>query len=148
MASISTDPNFLNLFQRILKNVISWSIWGKKITLGTHRWTLIASMSCLVPLMDHTGIQMDLQIFEPLSGCVCYFYIIHYIFSSPSNHVGTLFWSLWNSTKAQGILLDLHGPLYGPQNGPSKANFRGPFLKKGPAGSLQGPNDKYFYKVL
>ena len=64
---------------------------------------------------------------------------LYYTLSSPSSHVGTLVWSLWNSTKAQGTLLDLHGPLYGPQNGPSKANFRGPFLKKGPAGSLHGP---------
>ena len=42
---------------------------------------------------------------------------------SPSNHVGTLIWSLSNCTKAQGTLLDLHGPPNGPLNGPSEAFF-------------------------
>ena len=37
-----------------------------------------------------------------------------------------LVWSLWNSTKAQGTLMDLHGP----PNGPYEANFRGPLVKK------------------
>ena len=60
--------------------------------------------------------------------------------SSPSNHFGTLFWSLWNSIRAQGTLLDLHGPQNGPQNGPCEANFRGPLIEKGPPGSLHGPN--------
>ena len=46
------------------------------------------------------------------------------------------FWSLWKTTKAQGTLLDLGVPL----NGPCKANFRGPKVKKGPARSLHGPN--------
>ena len=83
---------------------------------------------------------MSLKIFEYFESTFkLWLPFLHYTLSSPSSHVGTLVWSLWNSTKAQGTLLDLHGPLYGPQNGPSKANFRGPFLKKGPAGSLHGP---------
>ena len=65
-------------------------------------------------------------------------------FSYPSNHVRTLFWALWNSTKAHGTLLDLHGPPNGPQNGPSEVNFRGPFVKKGPAGSFHGPKWSMF----
>ena len=61
-----------------------------------------------------------------------------------SNHVGTLIRSLSNCTKAQGTLLDLHGPPNGPLNGPSEANFWGPLVKKGPAGSLHGPNWSIF----
>ena len=30
------------------------------------------------------------------------------------------------------------------QNGPYEANFRGPFVKKGPAGSLHGPKGSIF----
>ena len=71
--------------------------------------------------------KMNLKIFEPLSGCVFYFKILH--------AVVPLFWSLWNSTKAQGTLMDLHGP----PNGPYEANFRGPLVKKGPAESLHSP---------
>ena len=69
-------------------------------------------------------------------------YIIHF---SPFDHVGTLLWSLWNSTKAQGALLDLHGPLNGPQNGSCEANSRGPSIKKGPPGSFDGPNWSIFF---
>ena len=88
---------------------------------------------------------MDLKfsnIFEPLS--VYDLPFLHYTLSSPSSHVRTLVWSLWDSTKAQGTHLDLHGPPNGPQNGPSEANFRGPFVKKGPAGSLHGPKWSMF----
>ena len=46
--------------------------------------------------------------------------------------------------KAQRTLLDLHGPPNGPLNGPSEANFWGPLVKKGPAGSLHGPNWSIF----
>ena len=76
--------------------------------------------------------EKNIRIFEKISE------FLFSIFSGPSNHVGRLIWSLSNSTKAQGTLLDLHGPPNGPQNGPSEANFRGPFVKKGPAGSLHG----------
>ena len=69
-------------------------------------------------------------------------YIIHF---SPFDHVGTLWWSLWNSTKAQGALLDLHGPLNGPQNGSCEANSRGPSIKKGPPGSFDGPNWSFIF---
>ena len=88
---------------------------------------------------------MDLKfsnIFEPLSGYDLPF--LQYTLCSPSSHVRTLVWSLWDSTKAQGTHLDLHGPPNGPQNGPSEANFRGPFVKKGPAGSLHGPKWSIF----
>ena len=64
-------------------------------------------------------------------------YIIHF---SPFNHVGTLLWSLWNSTKGQGALLDHHGPQNGPHNGSCEANSRGPSIEKGPPGSFHGPN--------
>ena len=60
------------------------------------------------------------------------------IFSSPSNHLEPLIWSLSNSTKAQGTLLDLHGPPNGPPNGPCEANFRATLVKNGPAGSDHG----------
>ena len=84
---------------------------------------------------------MDLMIFEKNSGNfekISGFLFL--IFSSPSKHVGSLIWSLFNSTKAQGTLLNLHGPLNGPRNGPRMANFWRPTLKKAPAGSLHGPN--------
>ena len=48
---------------------------------------------------------------------------LYWTLSSPSHHFGTLFWSLWNSIRAQWTLLDLHGPQNGPQNGPCEANF-------------------------
>ena len=69
-------------------------------------------------------------------------YIIHF---SPFDHVGTLLRSFRNSTKAQGALLDLHGPLNGPQNGSCEANSRGPSIKKGPPGSLDGTNWSIFF---
>ena len=69
---------------------------------------------------------------------------LHFLFFSPSNHVETLNWELCNSTKVQGTLLDLHGPPNGPLNEPSEANFWGPLVKKGPAGSLHGPNWSIF----
>ena len=62
----------------------------------------------------------------------------------PFNHVRTLIWSLSNSTKAQGTLLDLHGPPNIPQNGPCEDNFRAPLVKKGPAGSDHGPKLSIF----
>ena len=88
---------------------------------------------------------MVLKIFEYFGASFRLFLpFLHYTLSSPSSHVGTLFWSLWNSTKAQGTLLDLHGPPNGPQNGPSEANFRGPIVKKGLAGSFHGPKWSMF----
>ena len=63
--------------------------------------------------------KVDNMIFEKFLGHVFHFYIL----SSPFNHVGTLIWSLFNCTKAQGTLLDLHGAPNGPLNGPSEANF-------------------------
>ena len=64
--------------------------------------------------------------------------------TSPSNHFGTLFRSLWHSTRSQGTLIDLHGPPKGPQNWPLEANLRGPLVKQGPSGSLDGPNWSIF----
>ena len=46
---------------------------------------------------------------------------------------------------APATLLDLHGPSNGPKNGPCEANFRGPFVKQGPPGSLDGPNWSIFF---
>ena len=85
------------------------------------------------------------MIFAKISWILRQFWVfLYFVFSSPSNHVGTLIWSLSNCTKAQGTLLDLHGPPNGPLNGPSEANFWGPLVKKGPAGSLHGPNWSIF----
>ena len=52
-------------------------------TLGTHRQTLIRSRIRLGPYEGpfygpYRAPKMNLKIFEPLSGCICYFYIIHY----------------------------------------------------------------------
>ena len=88
---------------------------------------------------------MDLMIFEKISGLLKKLRVFfNSIFFSPSNHVGTLTWSFPNSTKAQGTLLDLHGPPNVPQNGPCEANFRAPLVKKGPAGSDHGPKLSIF----
>ena len=88
---------------------------------------------------------MDPMIFAKISWFLRKFWVfLYFVFSSPSNHVGTLIWSLSNCTKAQGTLLDLHGPPNGPLNGPSEANFWGALVKKGPAGSLHGPNWSIF----
>ena len=88
---------------------------------------------------------MDLMIFAKISWFLRKFWVfLYFAFSSPSNHVGTLIRSLSNCTKAQGTLLDLHGPPNGPLNEPSEANFWGPLVKKGPAGSLHGPNWSIF----
>ena len=93
----------------------------------------------------YTAPEMDLMIFAKISWFLRKFWVfLYFVFSSPSNHVGTLIWSLSNCTKAQGTLLDLHGPPNGPLNGPSEANFWGPLVKKGPAGSLHGPNWSIF----
>ena len=84
---------------------------------------------------------MDLTIFEKNSEILRKNWdFLFLILSSPSHHVGSLIWSLSNFTKAQGILLNLHGPPNGPQNGPCEANFWGPFIKKAPAGALHGQN--------
>ena len=82
--------------------------------------------------------EKNIGIFEKISE------FLFFIFSGPSNHVGRLIWSLSNSTKAQGTLLDLHCPQNGPPNGPWEANFWGPLLKKAPAGSLSGANWSIF----
>ena len=88
-----------------------------------------------------TAPEMDLTIFEKMLWFLRKFRVfLYFVFSSPSNHVGTLIWSLSNCTKAQGTLLDLHGPPNGPQNGPSEAYFWGPLIKKDPAGFHHGPN--------
>ena len=78
--------------------------------------------------------EKNIEIFEKISE------FLSLLFSGPSNNVGRLIWSLSNSTKAQGTLLDLHWPQNGPPNGPWEANFWGPLVKKGPAGSHHGPN--------
>ena len=60
-------------------------------------------------------------------------YTLYIINFSPFNIVGTLLMSLWNSTKAQGALLDLHGH----QNGSGEAKSRGPSIKKCPPRSCK-----------
>ena len=104
-------------------------------TLGTQNHTSTGSRTSLGPLMDLTGPRRWTLLFFRKFRSFLYF-----IFSSPSYHVGPLVASLSISTKAQGTLLDLHGPQNGSLNEPSEANFWGPLVKKGPAGSHHGPN--------
>ena len=99
-------------------------------------------VTCLGP---YRAPKVDLMIFEKISGSFRKFRaFLYFTFFSRSYHVGLLILSLSNSTKAQGTLLDLHGPTNGLLNGPSEANFWGPLVKKGPAGSLHGPNWSIF----
>ena len=79
-------------------------------TLGTQDLTSIGSKTSHGPSMDPT---------VPLkwtSKFLASFRLpfLQYTLFSPYTHVGTLFGSLWNSTKAKGTLLDLHGPPIGP----------------------------------
>ena len=99
-------------------------------TLRTQNFTYIWSKTSHDPLIEPTGSINEPQNFRA-SFRLCFLYL-DFTCCSPSSHVEKLFWSLWNSTKAQGILMDLHGP----QDGPYEANYRGPLVKKGPAGSL------------
>ena len=88
---------------------------------------------CRAPKIDgpgHYNFQAYFRVCIPFPYCS---------FCSPSNNFGTLFWSLWNSIRAQGTLLDLHIRQDGPQNGPYEANFRGSLIEKGPPASLHGP---------
>ena len=84
------------------------------------------------------------DLWENLGPCIPF---LHSIFSSPSNHVGTLIWSLSNCIKAQGTLLDLYGPQNWPLNGPSKANLWGPLVKKGRQGPFMAQTDHFFRYV-
>ena len=94
-------------------------------TLGTQRWTLIRSRTSHGPSMDPTGpLKWTSKLWSHFQARFAI--STSYTLCNHSNHVGTLFWSLLISTKAQWTLLDLHGPLNGPQNGPCEANFRGP----------------------
>ena len=94
--------------------------------------------SAVSAIFLHTKQQKTfIMIFEKISGFFRKFQaFLYFTFSRPSNHVWALIWSLSNSTKAQGTLLDLHGP----KNGAWEANFWRPLVKKSRAGSHHGPN--------
>ena len=100
-------------------------------TLKTQWWNLIGSRSRLGPLMDPTWTLKWTSTFSGLLQAVFTIYTLHTPAEPPS-------------TKAQGNLLDLYGPSNGPQNGLCDAEFRGPLVKKGPAGSLHGPKWSIF----
>ena len=57
--------------------------------------------------------KMDQMIFEKIPGFLHVLYIVHS--AAPLNILKNFFWSLWNSTRAQGTLLDCHGPLWTPK---------------------------------
>ena len=57
--------------------------------------------------------KMDQMIFEKIPGFVHLLYIVHS--AAPLNILENFFWSLWNSTRAQGTLLDCHGPSWTPK---------------------------------
>ena len=65
--------------------------------------------------------KMDLKIFEYFGAsfrlCLPF---LHYTLSRPSSHVGTLFWSLWNSTKAQGPSWTFMDPQMDPKMDPPR----------------------------
>ena len=79
------------------------------------------------------------NISEPLSGDVHHFYIIPSL--APLTMLDSLFLVIEELYQGSG---DPPGPHNGPQNGPCDANFRGPSVKKGPAGSLHGPKSSIF----
>ena len=72
--------------------------------------------------------KMDQMIFEKIPGFVHLLYIVHS--AAPLNILENFFWSLLNSIRSQGTLLDPHEPPNGPRNGPCEAYFRGPLVKK------------------
>ena len=76
-------------------------------TLRTQESAPIRSETSLGPFMDPAG-PLKLMVPYPIIFRVCIPFL-HCILFSPSNHFGILFWSLWNSTKAQGTLLGVHG---------------------------------------
>ena len=55
---------------------------------------------------------------------------LHCTLPSLSNPVKILCWSLWNSTMAQGTLLDLHGPPMDPKMDPVRKISGDPWWKK------------------
>ena len=61
-------------------------------------------------------------------------------FSKPSEHHGIRLWSVLHFTKAQGTLMDLHGPPNGPSNWPCELILGDPCRWK----ALQGPNWSIF----
>ena len=68
--------------------------------------------------------KFDIMVFEKISGFFRKFRaFLYFTFSSPAYHDGLLIWSLRNSTKGKGTLLDLPGPQNGPKNGLCEANI-------------------------
>jgi len=65
----------------------------------------------------------------------------HYTLYSPTNHIGTLSWSLRNSTNAQGTLLD---PPMDPKMGPARLISGDTWYKR----ALQGPFTPQNYHFL
>ena len=62
--------------------------------------------------------------------------------SSPSHHFGTLFWSLWNSIRARGTLLD---PQMNPTMDPARLISGDPWQKRALQGPFMVQTDQFFY---
>ena len=91
-------------------------------TLGTQDYTSIGSKTSLGPSMDPTGpLTWTLWFLRKISGFLRKFRDFRFlIFSSPSNHVGPLNWSLPNSTKAQGPSWTFLDPKMDPKRDPAR----------------------------
>ena len=84
---------------------------------------------------------MDQMIFEKNPGFVNLLFIVHS--AAPLNIIEHFFGHCGTLPGPRGTYCTVmyhHGPPNGPQNGPCKANFRGPLVIKGPPGPLHGPN--------
>ena len=82
--------------------------------------------------------KMDQKIFEKIPGFAHLLYIVHS--AAPLNILENFFGHYETLPMPRGpywTIMDHYGPPNGPRNGPCKANFRGPFVKKGPS---RGPS--------
>ena len=87
--------------------------------------------------------KMDLMIFEKISGFVHLLYIIHP--ATPLDILEIFCWSLWNSTRALGTLLDCHGPSWTPKR-TLKWTLRGKFW--GTLGKIGLPRAPSWSKLI
>ena len=87
-------------------------------------------------LWPYRALQKDLVIFEILFLTL---FTKHILYNS-SKHYRTLLWTLWYFIKALRTHFDLHGHPSGSLNGPCEDDSMELLVKKGPPGSLHGPN--------
>ena len=108
--------------------IVSCIVITAFFSLGLYKFRYQIIWLCLGPLVGHYSF------WENFGPCIP---ILHFLFCSPSNQVGTLIWSFSNSTNAQGDLLDLHGPSWTLKWTPKwtlRAKFQGTFGRKRPSG--------------